>query len=375
MSRTRPGRMGRLPASRLLVVQTAFLGDVVLTTPLLRELRRARPHDTLTVITTADGCQALAGLPYVDELLAYDKSWTLHGLLGTVRLLRRLVRTRVGIAVAAQRSARTGMLLRASAAPLCVGFAGAAGAWAYHRRVRWEPGQHAARRYLALASALGGDAARANPQPELVVDPAALKRVRSMLHELGTDPHGALLCVAPGSARTGKRWLPERFAEVVAAAASRGLLPLLIGAPGERELCAQVAARSGVQAAVLAGRTSVRELVALLAASRGLVANDSGAAHVAAAVGTPVVSIFGPTSPAFGYAALGPWTRVVERRELPCRPCDRRGPASCPLGHFRCMREIEAREVLGQLDHLLQARGAHSDWNVAQRSLTGCRPG
>jgi heptosyltransferase-2 len=106
----------------------------------------------------------------------------------------------------------------------------------------------------------------------------------------------------------------------------------------------------------------VPELVALLARARMVVSNDSGAAHVASAVGTPVVSVFGSTVPGSGYAAYGPRARTVERADLACRPCGRHGFPACPLGHFRCMREVPAAQVIARLDELLvataPARGA-----------------
>ena len=112
---------------------------------------------------------------------------------------------------------------------------------------------------------------------------------------------------------------------------------------------------SGLGVPVLAGSTAVPELVALLARARLVVANDSGAAHVASAVGTPVVSIFGPTAPELGYAAYGPATLVVEQAGLVCRPCGRHGSKRCPLGHFRCMRELTGETVLESVDALLRA--------------------
>jgi len=142
---------------------------------------------------------------------------------------------------------------------------------------------------------------------------------------------------------------------VLDASRSLGLTPVLIGSPGERELCEQVNATTAEPAPVLAGKTGIRELIALLARSRALVGNDSGPAHVASAVGTPVVSIFGSTAPAMGYAAFGSRTRVVEHPSLACRPCGRHGAHGCPLGHFRCMRELASSAVIDRLSELLRA--------------------
>jgi len=341
--------------SRILIVQTAFLGDVVLTTPLLRELRRARPNASLTLLTTATGRSVLDGLPSVDRWLVLDKRWDRDGCRSSRGVLRELMGTDFDAAVAAHRSVRTGVLLRLSGARLRVGFTGAPGAWAYNSRVAWDPAKHAAQRYLELSGALGGEPRRADPQPRLTVDPAAAARAERMALEHGVGAHDNLICVAPGSVWPTKRWLPEGYARVVAAAPHRGLVPVLVGSPEELELCRRVAALA--PAPVLAGETSIPELVALLARARIVVGNDSGAAHVASAVGTPVVSVFGSTVPGLGYAAFGPLTRVVERAGLDCRPCGRHGARSCPLGHFRCMTEVTADRVLARVDELLAVTG------------------
>lgn len=342
-------------SARILVVQTAYVGDVVLTTPLLRELHRGHPEARITMVTTESGRQLLEGLPHLHRLIALDKGWGGKSWRSFAGTLLQLAQERFDIAIAAQRSLRTGQLLLASAAPLRVGFAGAPGAWAYHRRVPWCADKHAVWRYLDLAACAGCDASTADPRPELRVDPAAASRVAELLREGGLAAGGRFLCVAPGSIRATKRWLPAGFARLIADSAGRGLPAVLVGTAEERQLCSDVAAAARCGPLVLAGRTSIPELVALISRASAVVANDSGAAHVASAVGTPVVSIFGPTSPAAGYRPFTAASRVVEHPNLACRPCSRRGSPRCPLGHFRCMRELPAEAVIERLVELLPA--------------------
>jgi heptosyltransferase-2 len=337
--------------SRLLVVQTAQLGDIVLTTPLVAELKRARPAAHLTLVTTPAGRELLAPDPRVDAILVLDKSPTPRGKWSYARLLANLLRGGYDLAIAAHRSVRSGVLVRVSRAPDRLGFAGAPGAWAYTRTAAWAAEHHAVWRYLALAEAAGGRADGADPRPRLVVDPGARDRVQRLLE--GRDP---IVCLAPGSARATKRWTSEGFAAVARAVRERGLHPVIVGAPSERPLCEQVAGLAG-GALVLAGRIGVSELVAIVSGARAVVANDSGPGHVAAAVGTPVVSIFGPTSPAF-YAPFGDSVRVVAHEGLACRPCGSHAPRACPLRHFRCMRELAAERVVAALEPLLAERRA-----------------
>jgi len=340
---------------RLAVVQTAFLGDIVLTTPLLREIKRARPGSSLTVVTTPLGRAVLSGHPSVDEIVVHDKRGDDRGPLGVARAVAKLRASRLDAVVVAQRSARSGLIARGSGARVRVGFSDAPGRWAYTDRVAWAGTEHAVRRYLALSGPIGGDPAAADPTPCLAVAEEARARIEASLAARGIGPREEVLAIAPGSIWGTKRWTPEGFAEVSRAAGGMGLRSVLVGAPEEAALCAQIARSGGSGAAVLAGATGPSELVALLSRARALVTGDSGPGHVASAVGTPVVAIFGPTVPAFGYTPWGERNRIVET-DLPCRPCDHHGPRVCPLVHHRCMRDIPVSRVLSALSDALAQR-------------------
>jgi heptosyltransferase-2 len=336
---------------RILVVQTAFLGDVVLTTPLLRELRRAHPDARISILTTPLGAEALEGSPFVDERLAFDKGGSDRGLLGTLRVGRRT--KDFDLAIVAHRSVRSGVLARLSGARTRVGFAKAPGAFAYTRSVPWVAASHAVRRYLALAAPAGGDP-DADPRPELPVLATAREAAETLLREAGIGASESILAIAPGSAWRTKRWTVGGYADLVRETRSLGLIAILLGSPEEEALCRTIAEHAGA-GHVLAGRTPIPVLSALLARSRCLVSNDTGTGHVAAAVGTPVVTIFGPTVPAFGYAPYGRDHRIVEHADLSCRPCHAHGPDACPLGHHRCMTEIDARSVLTVVERGLES--------------------
>jgi len=345
---------------RILVVQTAFLGDVVLTTPLLRELRRAQPAAELTVVATRTGRDALAGSGLADRVLSLDKRRTPAGFVSEARLLLRLAAGGFDVAVAPHRSLRTGLMLRVSGAALRAGFAGAPGAWAYTRRVPWLAHEHAVRRYLELARVLGGDPDAADPTPALGLEPQAVASVGRMLNAAGIGPGKPYLAVAPGARWRTKRWTPSGFTRVVDEAQRLGLAPVLVGSREDLELCRAIAAACRVPPAITAGGTSVAELIALIAGARALVANDSGPAHVASAVGTPVVTIFGPTSPVDGRAPWGDRNRVVGHPDLDCRPCSLHGPRRCPRGHFRCMRDLAPDPVVAALHDVLRVPGGRA---------------
>ncbi|MBM4269101.1 MAG: glycosyltransferase family 9 protein, partial [Deltaproteobacteria bacterium] len=163
--------------------------------------------------------------------------------------------------------------------------------------------------------------------------------------------------VAPGSAWATKRWPAERFG-----AAARDLVParadrvVVIGTAADRALAAEIARALEGRAPVLdaTGETGFADAVAMLERAHLVLANDSAPAHVAAALGRPVVALFGPTVPAQGFAPLGPRVRIVER-ELPCRPCSRHGSARCPIGTHECLADLPASAVVAAAGTLLEA--------------------
>ena len=353
---------------RLLLAQTSFLGDVVLTTPLWRALRDALPASDVWWLVRPDAAPIVAPLVGVERVLTFDKRGGDGGLGGITRVAGRLRALDFDVAIAVQRSLRTALTLALAGIPERIGFAGAAGSPFYQHRVAHR-GAHARDRLLALAGPLDV-APYPPPDPELVTDPAADASVAALLAEAGMAPQEPLLVVAPGAAWETKRWPAERFAEL-----ARDLVPrtfarvAVVGTAGDRVHAAAVARQmqcAGVASPVidLTGRTTTAELVAVLARAALLVANDSAPAHVAAALGRPVVALFGPTVPAQGFAPLGARVRIAQR-VLRCRPCSRHGSAYCPIGTHECLAALAAvdvaataRALLGPADALDPAGGA-----------------
>lgn len=332
---------------RLLLAQTSFLGDAVLTTPLWWALRDALPATDVWWLVRPDAAPVVAPLAGADRVLVFDKRGGDGGLGGIARVAARLRRLDFDVAIAVQRSVRTALTLALAGIPERIGFAGAAGSPLYQHRVPHR-GAHARDRLLALAAPLGV-MPRPAPDPQLATDPVAEESIAKLLADAGVAADAPLLVVAPGAAWETKRWPAARFAELAADLVPSAFRHVaVVGMAGDREHAAVVAERlRGVGSAAvldLTGRTTTAELVALLARASLLVANDSAPAHVAAALGRPVVSLFGPTVPAQGFAPLGTRVRIVERA-LRCRPCSRHGSAYCPIGTHECLAGLPAAEV------------------------------
>jgi len=334
----------------LLVVQTSFLGDVVLTTPLFTALRaRLRPR-RLAVLVRPEARDLVDGHPDVDDVLIDAKRTADRGLRGLLRTAGRLRREGFDLAVSPHRSFRTALTLAAAGIPRRVGFRESAGAFLYHERVPRDRGRHDVERNLALVAPFGG--AADPPRLHLPVTPQAAARAAALL----PAGDGPLVGLAPGSVWRTKRWTPGGFAAVAAALAADGARCVLLGGADDVALAESIRTSSGGRTAVLAGRTDIATLVAVIDRLALMITNDSAPQHIACARDVPVVAVFCATTPALGYAPYGRRVTVVEA-DLACRPCARHGGPRCPRGTEDCMRLVAPGAVVAAARRFLAERG------------------
>lgn len=335
-------------SSPALVVQTAFLGDVVLTTPLLAVL--ADRHGPLDVVTTPAALPLLETHPAVRRAIPFDKRRLDRGLPGLRRLAGRLRAERYAVAYLPHRSLRSAALALLARIPRRVGYADGWRLFYTETRPR-PPAGHEVDRLLALAGAPASGPLRTAPTLRLSAEDRS--RAAASLAAGGIAPPFAAL--APGSIWGSKRW--PHYA-VLARRIAKRLDVVLVGGADDATLAdhivAQVRNGAGHRAVSLCGRLSLRESAAVIAQAVVLVTNDSAPLHFAQAVGTPTVAIFGPTIPEFGFGPRGPRDVVVGVDGLACRPCSPHGPAACPLGHHRCLEALSVDDVL----HAMEESGA-----------------
>ena len=327
-------------AGPALVIQTAFLGDVLLTTPLVEAL--AARHGPVDVVTTTAAAPLVETHPAVRRVIPYDKRGADSGLGGLVRLARRLQAERYEVAYLPHRSLRTAVATWLARIPRRVGFADG---WSMlYTDVRKRPKDgHEIDRLLALADVEGS---RAHPSLHITPDDRAF--AEGFLREHGIrEPFAAL---APGSIWGSKRW--PYYRQVAERLAGRVAI-VVVGGSEDASLAAEITAavgRSGGRAASSCGRLTLRQSAEVIRRAAVLVTNDSAPLHLAQAVETPTVAIFGSTVPAFGFGPRGPRDRVVEFAGLSCRPCSAHGPRSCPLGHHLCMKSLRVEDVFQAIE-------------------------
>lgn len=331
-----------------LVIQTSFLGDMVLTTPLIAYLARSGPVD---VLSTPAASELLANNPAVRERLVYDKRGSARGALGFLRTAAMLRGRRYRRAYLAQGSVRSGALALAAGISERVGFQTSAGRAFYTTRVASEKLHHSARLLsLAIGTHLRQYGSPTELRPQLYPgadERAAVDRLLGANQATGDR----LIAVAPGSVWATKRW---PYFPALGEALTEEFRLVVIGGEADRELASEIVAATNGRAIDATGRLSLLASAELIRRSALLVTNDSLPLHLASAMNTPTVAVFGPTVPEFGFGPLATHSAVAGRTELVCRPCDRHGPQRCPLGHWHCMREITPASVAALARTLLR---------------------
>jgi heptosyltransferase-2 len=344
--------------TRIVVRAPNWLGDIVMAMPAIAAVRAAHPGAHVAVAAPAPFADVCAAMPGVDGVVPLRGS----GIRAIGAHAEALAGGGFDLAI---------LFTNSFASALAASRAGIAERWGYRRdwrgrlltravpvrrpSLRTTPestpessARHHSAYYLRLVAALGMPVdAPAGPVAALAPSAAAVERAAALLAEAGVPADATLVGFAPGAAYgSAKRWPPERVAEAIGGVVGQGGRALLVGAAADREIARaiQAALVPAVRPSVvdLVGATDTATLMGVLARCRVVVANDSGAMHVASAVGRPVVAIFGPTDER-ATAPMGPHTLV--RHDVFCRPCLLR---ACPIDH-RCLRRIDAADVVAAI--------------------------
>jgi lipopolysaccharide heptosyltransferase II len=344
---------------KILVVQTSFLGDVVLTTPLLAGIRRCLPKSHIAVLCTPRGKEILEGSPDVDEIIPLEKKRDGGRRASLWRTAGELRARKFDLALSPHKSFRTALLLFLAGIPRRIGFRQSAGWFLYHERVNRDASRHDVERNLSLLGALGVDPRASGGAPRVVPTPAAREAVGRVFRSLGINGGGMIFGVNPGSVWPTKRWTAEGYAELIVALRRKyGAEIVLFGGPDDREIVERILELSGHAGLSLVGRIGLGELGAAVERCRVFITNDSGPMHVAVGLGVPVAAIFCATTPSLGFYPYDANSLVIEKA-LSCRPCSAHGGRRCPLGTEDCMRMIRAEDVLAGVERLLERGGGN----------------
>lgn len=333
---------------KVLLVQTSFIGDVVLSTPVITNLRTLYPDAEIVTLTTPIAEELWKFHPAVSKTLVFDKRGCDAGVRGFLRMAQMLRAEKFDIVFSLHKSLRTSLLLLAAGIPLRYGFSEAVGSFLYSQTKPRSEFSHDVLRNLAIFRVLGREPGDLNQRLEIFRPETVKREVTAMLGGQAKP----LLGLAPGSVWPTKRWTPEGFAEVANEYSKRGYQVVLIGGPMDRASADDVLKLSDGSILDLVGKTTLLQSVELVSRCAALVTNDSAPLHFASACDVPVAAVFCATIPEFGF---GPWqvrSECIGLDELTCRPCGRHGGKTCPTGTHACQLQVKSKIVIAAVERL-----------------------
>ena len=334
------------PPGRILVKEVNWLGDLVMSTPALRAIRRAWPSAHLAVLIKQELASFFDGARWLDEVIPYSVGRGLSGFFDRRRIVGEIRSRRFDLGVLFPNSFESALWIAMAGIRRRAGFVGDARGAMLTLKALPPPEAvtgHQMNYWLAMVRATGVCVADAHAD-DLAIDVHGphRERMREWLAANRKRPGRPVFAIAPAAAYgPAKEWPADNYGALIDLLALReDAEVVLVGASSERAKCEEVAAASKSGAMIAAGHTNVGELIALLSLCDGFIGNDSGCMHLAGALGIPTVAIFGSTNPS-RTGPLGPKTRVIYHK-LECSPCLAR---TCRFGHYNCLTQIEPAEL------------------------------
>jgi heptosyltransferase-2 len=344
------------PPRRILVKEVNWLGDLVMSIPALRAIRRAWPDAHLAVLVKKELASFFDGAAWLDEVIPYSVGRGLSGFMDRRRIIGKIRARKFDLGVLFPSSFESALWIAMAGIKRRAGFVADARGALLTLKAAPPPealGRHQVNYWLSMLRETGvADGPADDFAIENDVHGPHRERMRQWLAANRRRVGSPIFAIAPAAAYgPAKEWPADRYGALIDLLAQHDDAEVvLVGAPSERAKCDEVAAASKSGAIVAAGGTNIGELVALLSLCDGFIGNDSGCAHIAGALGLPTVAIFGSTNPD-RTGPLGSKTRVIYRK-LECSPCLAR---TCRFGHYNCLTQVQAAELADAIRMLRSA--------------------
>lgn len=338
----------------ILIIQTAFIGDVVLALPVAQALHAQHPQARIHLLVRGGNEALLHNHPAIHRVWVWEKRTSKYKNL--FKLIAHLRRTHFDLVVNCQRFFTTGVITACMRATHKTGFANATLALFYTEKHPHVVGTqddttypHEVDRNLGLVqNFVQANKTSGRVLPKLYPSAADHEKVR-----LITGGNKNYVVLAPASVWFTKQWPADKWAALIAAI-PKNITKYLVGAPADAALCNALCNNNGAgrtDVVNLAGKLSFLQTVALMQGARRTFANDSAPLHFATAAGCPTTALFLNTVPQLGFGPLAPGSTVVEVPNLPCRPCSLHGLPACPQGHFKCAHALSPEAVAATLSY------------------------
>lgn len=326
----------------IVIIQTAFIGDVILCSSLIESLK-SNGH-RVSIVVRPEASNLFESDPGITDVFVFDKKGKDRGLTGLYYLAKKIRSTKYDVALVPHRSFRSALLVWLCRIPERIGFLNSAGSWLFTVKTEYDSSIHEIERNHSLANSIG--ISGKPPNPVIHITQNDVETAKRTLEDAGITDDDMIVGFGPGSKWFTKQWGTENYRELARLLLKQYQCKIIcFGGNGEFDLGSRIEEQNRDKIKNFIGKLTLRESAAVLKRTALVIANDNGFMHLAAATGTPVVAIFGATVPGFGFSPWGDNNTIIEK-DLYCRPCGIHGSNRCPEKHFRCMKEIDPVQVL-----------------------------
>ncbi len=327
------------------IIETAFLGDIALSLFLPALIKSCHPNVKIHFVTLPKAKSLVENCRAIDNFIAFDKHNTNKGIGGILEISKQLKAKLVDLIIAPHRSAKTSILAWLSKPKFSIGFRNSALGFLYKKTVPYKPYLHQIDRNFELLK-IFVDIEFRQHLPKVQFD---FSKINSNNFSFLNNPTKTI-SIAPGSVWKTKQWKLNHYTELCKKFISQDFQVVLLGGTEDSAICNEIQTLTG--AINLAGKTSLIETLFILTKSELLITNDSSPTHFATLVDCPCITIFGPTSPNFGFTPRSTKNKVIYSK-TDCSPCSLHGYNTCPLGHHKCMENISPEVVFNEALELI----------------------
>ena len=327
---------------KILVIQTAFPGDAILTLPFIQELNKIKVDYRIDVLCIPNTEQIFKSSPAVNDVIVLDKKGKHKSIFSLIKFIIELKRKNFNIIYSLHRSLRTSLIVLGLSVEETYGFDNSSLKFVYKNSVHYKPSEHEVKRNLSLlGDGYNADSWRIFPVLNISSESKAI-----VSDYLAENKITKFICIAPGSVWATKRYPVEYFNQIIGYFHSIKYQVVLIGGTEDVELCTAIKKNHEKNVFITAGNFSFIETIELLKQSSILICNDSAPTHLSMCADIPVLTIYCSTIPGFGFYPYNTKSDYISYDELKCKPCGIHGFHSCPIETFDCAKLLDPQRVI-----------------------------
>lgn len=346
-----------LNGGKILIIQTAFIGDSILTLPMIQKFKELYPETLIDIVCAPASRDIFAASPYINKVLVLDKRNEHKSIAQVIAFALKLKKEDYARIYSPHRSFRTALIVRITGVKDTYGFSNASMKAVYKHIVPYNKEAHEVRRNLEM---LGADVSGDNWKilPIVNMPPEANEKIMAFLSELNAEN---TIAVAPGSVWATKKYPEEYFKTAIKHFVNNSYSVILVGGKEDKEYCERIAKETGLGVYSAAGKFSIIESIGLLKNCKLLISNDSAPTHFGMCADIPVLTLYCSTIAGFGFYPYSSKSSYLSYNDLECKPCGIHGHDKCPIGTFACGYELKPETVIIEAYNLLEKHARTSN--------------